>query len=448
MEALNQQPYVQARGRDVESGPAPVGGRLAGGGGDSSSHRAAGEPLPVLVLTGYLGAGKTTLLNHLLSGAPGLRIAAIVNDFGDINVDANAVAGQVDSMVSMANGCVCCEVDASELGEALTRLAAPELGMDLAVIEASGLAEPAILSRMVHDVPRDVARHAGMIQVIDADGLHEALARHPRLSAHLAEADLVVVNKCDLVTREQFTDLRATIRSHAPRVAVLPAVRGAVPAGLLMGMEPAGRPGSDTHGSHDHGPGHDHDHDHDGDAHGHLHDSYTAVTVRPGGHLHPRRFLAAIGTPPTGAYRAKGTLTLASADGPRRYEVAVVGSRLELRAVGEDVALGADDNADDGTDADNAADHGAAAPEGLVVIGVDMDHRDVAGFLNSSVLAPGETVDSDALLGLHPYLLGDPDFSDVEEWIYDEQRSAPVTGSAAMLSDPEDPDAFDPAFTP
>ena len=82
-----------------------------------------GRTPSVLVLTGYLGAGKTTLLNHLLSGAPGLRIAAIVNDFGDINVDAGAVAGQVDSMVSMANGCVCCEVDASELGETLTTLA-------------------------------------------------------------------------------------------------------------------------------------------------------------------------------------------------------------------------------------------------------------------------------------------------------------------------------------
>lgn len=73
---------------------------------------------------------------------------------------------------------------------------------------------------------------------------------------------------------------------------------------------------------------------------------------------------------------------------------------------------------------------------------------DVAGFLDDAVLTPGETVDADALLGLHPYLVGDPDSSDVEEWIYDEQRSAPLTGAAAMLLDPEDPDSFDPAFTP
>lgn len=431
---MNAQSRGEARGRDHGSGPAPVPG----------AHRAAGQALPVLVLTGYLGAGKTTLLNHLLSGAPGLRIAAIVNDFGDINVDADSVAGRVDDMVSMANGCVCCEVDAGELDGALTRLADPELGMDLAVIEASGLAEPAVLSRMVHDVPRDVARHAGMVQVVDAEGLEDALARHPRLAAHLEEADLVVVNKCDLVTRDAFTALRATIRTHAPRVAVWPAVRGAVPAGLLLGLEPG--PASDAVG-HDHGDTHGHHHGddrlggHDHGGHEHLHDAYTAVTVRPHGHLHPRRLLTAFATPPTGAYRAKGTLTLATADGPRRYEVALVGRRLELRAV-------TDPGVSDPTGPTAARDGGGAAPDGLVVIGVDMDDDDVARFLDTALLAPGETVDADAVLGLHPYLVGDPDSSDVEEWIYDEQRSAPVTGTAAMLSDPEDPEAFDPAFTP
>ena len=408
----------------------------------AGAGRDAGEPLPVLVLTGYLGAGKTTLLNHLLSGAPGLKIAAIVNDFGDINVDAGQVAGQVDSMVSMANGCVCCEVDASELTDALGKLADPELGMDLAVIEASGLAEPATLSRMVHDVPRDIAHHAGLIQVVDAEGFTDALERHPRVAVHLAEADLVVVNKCDLVTRDAFTALRTTIRTHAPRVAVWPAVRGAVPAGLLLGIEPGRGGGEDGH-MH---VGGEHGHEHHGDGeHSHLHDSYTAVTVRSRGELHPRRFLAAVATPPTGAYRAKGTLTLATADGPRRYEVALVGRRLELRAVVDQVV---DQVGPAEVPGGGVPGGGGAVPDGLVVIGVDMDDDDVGGFLDDAVLTSGETIDAEAMLGLHPYLVGDPDSSDVEEWIYDEQRTAPVTGSAVMLSDPEDPEAFDPAFTP
>ncbi len=376
---------------------------------EPAGRRAPGEPLPVLVLTGYLGAGKTTLLNHLLGGAPGLRIAAVVNDFGEIDVDAATVAGRVESLVSMPNGCVCCEVDAGDLPEALARLADPELGLDLAVIEASGLAEPAILSRMVHGVPREVARHAGMVQVVDAEGLDEALRRHPSLTTHLAEADLVVVNKCDLVTRERFDELREMIRRHAPRVAVLPAVRAAVPAGLLLGLTPGRETGE---------PG--------GTDHPHLHDGYGAVTVRPAGPLHPRRFLSAMAAPPTGGYRAKGTLTLATADGPRRYEVALVGRRLELRAGGWE----------------------AAGADGLVVIGVDLDVPGTERFLDASVLGAGESVDADAVLGLHPFLAADPDSSDVEEWIYDEHRAAPVTGASAMLADPEDPEAFDPAFTP
>src|SRR5699024_5353332 len=142
---------AQARVAALTGGP-DTGGEVAHPG----VGRAPGDPLPVLILTGYLGAGKTTLLNHLLSGAPGLRIAAFINDFGASVLDAGAVAGQVDSMVSMPNGCVCCEVDASEWGEAMEKLAGPERGLDLAVSEASGRGERGILSRMDHDVPGEV----------------------------------------------------------------------------------------------------------------------------------------------------------------------------------------------------------------------------------------------------------------------------------------------------
>ncbi|HMT50346.1 MAG TPA: GTP-binding protein, partial [Dietzia sp.] len=142
----------------------------------------------------------------------------------------------------------------------------------------------------------------------------------------------------------------------------------------------------------------------------------------------PRRFLAALSDPPAGVYRAKGMLALATADGPRPYDVALVGRRLELRA--RPVGAGGEDTV------------------GLVVIGVDLDDDEVAHFLDEAVRTPGEPVDTAAVLGLHPYLVGDPDSSDVEEWIYDEQRTTPLTGAAAMLADPEDPEAFDPAFTP
>lgn len=107
------------------------------------------QQIPVVVLAGFLGAGKTTLLNNLLRGARGTRIGVMVNDFGDIGIDAMSVAGQVGSTVSLGNGCLCCAVDASELDEYLEVLTRPESRLDVIVIEASGLAEPQELVRMV-----------------------------------------------------------------------------------------------------------------------------------------------------------------------------------------------------------------------------------------------------------------------------------------------------------
>lgn len=78
--------------------------------------------IPVVLVAGFLGAGKTTLLNHLLANREGARVGVVVNDFGSVNVDALAVAGQVDTMVSLGNGCLCCAVDASGLDAMLGRL--------------------------------------------------------------------------------------------------------------------------------------------------------------------------------------------------------------------------------------------------------------------------------------------------------------------------------------
>jgi len=98
--------------------------------------------IPVIALTGYLGAGKTSLLNHVLQ-APGARIGVVINDFGEINVDAALVTGQVDEPVSIAGGCVCCLPDDGGLDEALEKLTDPRLALDVIIVEASGLADPA-----------------------------------------------------------------------------------------------------------------------------------------------------------------------------------------------------------------------------------------------------------------------------------------------------------------
>lgn len=159
------------------------------------------QQIPVVVLSGFLGSGKTTLLNHLLRSARGTRIGVMVNDFGSIEIDAMTVAGQVGSTVSLGNGCLCCAVDASELDTYLEALTRPSAHLDVIVIEASGLAEPQELVRMVLASDNERIVYGGLVQVVDAAEFDATRARHPETDRHLAIADLVVVNKADGWTR-------------------------------------------------------------------------------------------------------------------------------------------------------------------------------------------------------------------------------------------------------
>ncbi len=109
----------------------------------------AKKRIPVVIVAGFLGSGKTTLLNHVLRNNRGVRVGVIVNDFGAVNIDSMMVAGQVDSMVSLSNGCMCCAVDVSDMDEMLDRLAHPASQIDVIIVEASGLAEPRNMIRLV-----------------------------------------------------------------------------------------------------------------------------------------------------------------------------------------------------------------------------------------------------------------------------------------------------------
>lgn len=161
------------------------------------------QQITVIVLAGFLGSGKTTLLNHLLRNRAGNRIGVIVNDFGAIEIDAMTVSGQVGSTVSLGNGCLCCAVDASELDTFLETLTGPAARLDVIVIEASGLAEPQELVRMLlaSDNPHIV--YGGLVEVVDAAEFDATRERHPEIDRHLAVADLVVLNKTDRVGSEE-----------------------------------------------------------------------------------------------------------------------------------------------------------------------------------------------------------------------------------------------------
>ncbi|MEU9286715.1 GTP-binding protein [Streptomyces sp. NPDC048275] len=280
------------------------------------------QQIPVVVLAGFLGSGKTTLLNHLLHRSGGSRIGAVVNDFGAIEIDAMAVAGALgDSTVSLGNGCLCCAVDASELDIYLERLARPSAGIDVIVIEASGLAEPQELVRMVlaSEHPRIV--YGGLVEVVDAAEFDAAREKHPEIERHLALADLVVVNKIDRADDGERV-LRA-VRDLVDRAAVVPATYGSVDPEFLFDC----RPTEERIGQ----LSFDDLHRHEGsDHHDHLHAAYESLSFTAEVPLGPRRLMDFLDSRPEGLYRIKGYVDFGAHDRGNRYAVHAVGRFLRF----------------------------------------------------------------------------------------------------------------------
>ncbi|MGX5212128.1 CobW family GTP-binding protein [Streptomyces violaceus] len=278
--------------------------------------------IPVVVLAGFLGSGKTTLLNHLLHRSGGSRIGAVVNDFGAIEIDAMAVAGALgDSTVSLGNGCLCCAVDAGELDLYLERLTEPSLGIDVIVIEASGLAEPQELVRMVLASEDPGIVYGGLVEVVDAAEFDDTRTRHPEIDRHLALADLVVVNKLDRAADGE--RVLGLVRSLVDRAAVVPATYGRIDPEFLFDCRPSEeRMGQlsfdDLHetGADDHA--------------GHLHSAYDSLSFVSREHLDPRRLMEFLDSRPEGLYRIKGYVDFGPYDVRNRYAVHAVGRFLRF----------------------------------------------------------------------------------------------------------------------
>ncbi|MDQ0376168.1 CobW family GTP-binding protein [Amycolatopsis thermophila] len=277
------------------------------------------QPIPVVLVAGYLGSGKTTLVNHLLTHARDHRIGVVVNDFGRINVDALAVAGQVDAMLPMGNGCLCCAVDSAGLDRMLERLTEPELGIDAIVIEASGLAEPRDLVRMLLAGENPRIAYGGLVEVVDAVEFEGNRVRHPELDEHLRFADLVVLNKTDQRDDDALLELVRKVSGGRP---VVRASFGAIDPGLLFdpgAPEPVARQLSFDDLRHE-----------DGHHHAHLHEGYRTVEFSTDTPIHPRRLLAFLTERPAGLYRMKGPVHFGVPGHDDRFLLQTVGPYLRF----------------------------------------------------------------------------------------------------------------------
>src|SRR5690242_3488617 len=191
-------------------------------------------PVPILLVTGFLGAGKTTVVNHLLAHAEGRRIAAVVNDFGSINIDAELIEGSSDGVVSLANGCICCTLEA-DLLRTLAALLRRDPQPEFIVIETSGVADPADIVRNLMDpVIWQEAPLETVLCVLDATTTAAALKDDALLRSQLRAADVVALSKTDLLDAAGDTRSREAVRALHPAAVVVDAPHGEVPAALLF----------------------------------------------------------------------------------------------------------------------------------------------------------------------------------------------------------------------
>jgi G3E family GTPase len=191
--------------------------------------------LPVTTIGGYLGSGKTTLVNHLLRNANGLRLAVLVNEFGELAIDEDLIEAEGDDIISIAGGCVCCSFGNDMMGALidLTKMSPPP---DHVLIEASGVALPGSIVAalgLVEDFRAD-----GIVVLADADSVRKNAANvyvGDTIDRQLADADIVIMNKLDLVDEIARNDLSDWLSIAAPGATQIPAEQGQVELEAVLG---------------------------------------------------------------------------------------------------------------------------------------------------------------------------------------------------------------------
>ena len=292
------------------------------------------EKIPVTVLTGYLGAGKTTLLNRILSEPHGKKYAVIVNEFGEIGIDNELIVGADEEVFEMNNGCICCTVR-GDLIRIIDGLMRRKGKFDAIIVETTGLADPAPVAQtfFVDENVGSKTKLDAVVTVADAKWLRDRLRDAPEAKNQIAFADVILINKTDLVSDADLREVEARIRAINPYAKLHRTQRAQIPLGevldrkafdleRILDIEPEFLKADEhdrDHHHHDH-EGHEHAHSHGGLKHYHDEDMQS-ISLKTDQPLDPDKFFPFIQnlTQAEGPniLRSKGILSLK--DDPQRF---------------------------------------------------------------------------------------------------------------------------------
>jgi G3E family GTPase len=359
------------------------------------------QGLPVTIITGFLGSGKTTLLNHILTNQTGLKIAVLVNEFGEIGIDNELIVATEDNMVELSNGCICCTINEDLLNSVYSILERSEK-IDYLVVETTGLADPLpVALTFLGTELRDLTRLDSIVTVVDAENFSVDLFNSEAAYNQIAYGDIILLNKSDLVEPSRLDALETRLHEIKKDPRILRTTQAKVPLPLILSVgffesdqyfdaadekEAHDRSHSHDHDhdhdhedhaecDHDHGHCvHDHDHDHDHDHKHHHHsdhlaiDGFTSLSFQCDRPLSVRKFQYFLDNQlPESVFRAKGILWFDESD--RRHIFHLSGKRFTM---------------DD--------DRWPYAPKNqLVLIGQNLDHDTLRSQLENCICLPSKS---------------------------------------------------------